>query len=294
MAPLPPGSSIRQPIASSALVCAASLWTTRALIYGELKLVALPWTLWCLAGSGALFAAAIGIGYYRLVPQVLARGIAWWMVFVNLPLSFPTRRDPLGIIVMALALLALYVTAPLLHRGAARAEFEPIAYRKTFLAGAVAAAAVGVTSAFGAAWQAIMVAVGWQSSIPGEVWGPALLVVPFFAASVAVLRMRAWGVLVGVAASAASIVCALPILRHLDLTSVTFTALPGLLLGAPVALSRGPSAGGAGETTWRGESDAGGTRVRVATESAEMRGDASLMSSPENPFTSASRSAGAV
>jgi hypothetical protein len=95
-----------------------------------------------------------------------------------------------------------------------------------------------VRAACGALWQAIAVVDGRASGVPGEVWGPALLAMAYLATAVGVVRMRAWGVLLGAAAALTSIACAIPVLHEVNALRLAFVCIPGALLAAPVVASR--------------------------------------------------------
>lgn len=103
---------------------------------------------------------------------------------------------------------------------------------------AAAAVGLGVSSALGALWSLAAVAAGHASGAPGHVWGPALLAVPCFASAVGVLRMRAWGVLLGAATAVGAIACALPVLPYVSVLGLAYVCIPGALLAAPIVASR--------------------------------------------------------
>ncbi len=196
------------------------------------------WTVWNLMAAGAVAVAAVGIVRRSLLAQVFARGVAVWVVALALPPWSGSSWLGLRLLTAALSLAALRLAAPNLHTDAARAEFAPVAYRRVFLAGATAAVALGVSSAFGALWQAAWMLEGHASGAPGEVWGPAMLAVPCLMSAFGVVRMRAWGVLLGAATAVGSLLCALPVLHQVSIVGLAYACLPGVLLAAPIAASR--------------------------------------------------------
>jgi hypothetical protein len=181
-------------------------------------------------------AAAMALLRRGVLPQVLARGVAW---VVCLPMLagvvgalFYGRLPDAGTTAFAATSgAALLLSWPNLHTDQAMREFGPVGYRRTFLAGAVAAAATGVVAALGAACDLV--------------WGSrhyclelAALAAAMLATTVGVVRMRAWGVLLGMVTSVAMLGEA--VARRGDFTwaGYAIAALPGLLLAAPLLASR--------------------------------------------------------
>ena len=124
---------------------------------------------------------------------------------------------------MALALAALVVTRPLLSSQRAREEFAPVALRPWFLASAIGAMASGVVLARLAA------AFAHFPMLARDAIGLAVLAVPLVVAGVGVIRMRAWGVVLGALVALMSI----PITVWMRDSLLT---LPVLLACAPAAL----------------------------------------------------------
>ena len=192
---------------------------------------------WGLIGMTALTgAAAVALLRRGVLPQVLARGVAW---IVCLPaaagvlesLLYGRLPDATGSAFAASTAAALLLSWPNLHTDEARREFAPVAYRRTFLAGAVASAAAGTIAALG--------------GLGNLVWGQprdgielAALATVMLATTVGVVRMRAWGVLLGVVTALAMLVEVL--LHRNDFTTWGFAlaAVPGLMLAAPLLVSR--------------------------------------------------------
>jgi hypothetical protein len=131
----------------------------------------------CLAGAGV-------IAHRSVAHAVFARGAA---VAVLLPAVFAVaaaiaggRVPALGacLVATAGALACIYLTRPLLETPAAKAAFTPVAHRGTFLAGATVLVATAI------------------SPIGLSVYRLSSLVL--LACAWGVLRMRSWGVLLGI------------------------------------------------------------------------------------------------
>ncbi len=197
------------------------------------------WTAWNLLAASMLAAASVGIVRRGVLPQIFARGVAWWVITLALPpWSGSMGWLSLRLVTALLAIAALHLSAPNLETDSARAEFGPIAYRKVFLAGAAAAVAIGLSSGLGALWEAARVLEGRSSGEPGEVWGPALLAISYVASAIGVVRMRAWGVLLGVGTAIGSVACALTVLPQVSWSGLACVCVPGALLGAPLVAVR--------------------------------------------------------
>lgn len=184
-----------------------------------------------LAGAGALSVArktltsavlARGAALSVLVPRVLVTGIT---VFVHHHLP-PTSVLTLG----ALATAGYLTSEPWVSRGRVARDFEPVAYRGLLLGGVTAL----VATAFSTAHLAID---GIYLASVARVAFAAVAAIAL-TAGLAVLRMRAWGVLLGVALSlvlvgAFSVVPGFPVTRILAYAS-------GALFVAPLLLARWP------------------------------------------------------
>jgi hypothetical protein len=200
-------------------------------------LAATDWLLggWGMAGVTALVAAgAVGLSRRGVVTQVLSRGVAW-VVLTPMFFAFADalrwgRWPAAGEVFFAASSgAALLLARPALHTQAARAEFAPYAHRRLFLAGAVASATAGLVAAMGAA--------GMHSFALGA------LAFALLASAVGVARMRAWGVLLGIVASVASLGAALIVRDASEIVWLALAAAPGLMLGATVVAARLRGAG---------------------------------------------------
>jgi hypothetical protein len=200
-------------------------------------LAATDWLLggWGMASVTALVAAgAIGLSRRGVVTQVLSRGVAW-VVLTPMFFAFADairggRLPAAGeVFFAATSAGALVLARPALHTQAARAEFAPHAHRRLFLAGAVASATAGIVAGLGAA--------GMHSL------ALAALAVALLASAFGVARMRAWGVLLGIVASVASLGAALMVHDTTEIVWLALAAAPGLMLGATVVAARLRGAG---------------------------------------------------
>jgi hypothetical protein len=231
-------STARRRAASSLLLVGAISWAGSALWVARTFHHAVLWTSWQFAVAATLAVASVGIARRSVLPQVLARGVVAWIAVyaVVSPWEGPTM-GALRLFIAALAVAALLPAAPGLGTPSARAEFAPTAYRSVFLLGAIAAVTVGISSAFNAAWESVAALVG-HSSGAGAVWGPALLAVTCLASAVGVVRMRAWGVLLGAGTAVSAVACALPVFHQASLLGLAYVCAPGVLLAAPLVASR--------------------------------------------------------
>jgi hypothetical protein len=213
------------------LLVGSAAWFAASLLVADVAHAGVSlWTAWNLLAASLLAAASVGIVRRGVLPQIFARGVAWWVI----ALALPPWSDSMGwlslrLVTALLAIAALHLTAP---------NLETESYRKVFLAGAAAAVAIGLSSGLGALWEAARVLEGRSSGEPGEVWGPALLAVSYVTSAIGVVRMRAWGVLLGVGTAIGSVACALPVLPQVSWSGLACVCVPGALLGAPLVAAR--------------------------------------------------------
>jgi hypothetical protein len=220
-----------------------------------------------LIGMAALTGtAALGLLRRGVLPQVLARGVAW---VVCLPALAGVLGDVLrghlpDVSASAFAAstgAALLLSWPNLHTGEAERDFDPVGYRRTFLAGAVASAATGTIAALGA--------------LGNLAWGPhreglelAALAAVMLATTVGVVRMRAWGVLLGMVTALAMLVEVLLHMNDFMAWGFALAAVPGLMLTAPLLASRlRPEPASTPARVARTRVTEAPVRVRVADES---------------------------
>jgi len=196
-----------------------------------------PWWLY-LGGSAALALAAVGLGRRSVVAQVLARGTAWALcapslLATSLLLYYGWRPD-LGILgLAATSALALRLARPMLHTETARAEFAPVVYRRWLLAGGVAS--VAAASACAIASVAGVADGEYAPAAAIFVLGASLL-----ASAIAVVRMRGWGLLLGMANAVAVGIVAM-FHRGDEAMSIGALAIPGLMFALPVLVRRAPA-----------------------------------------------------
>jgi len=200
----------------------------------ETMFVSLRVGLFGVAGMVAL--ASAGLLRRSVVSQVLSRAVAW---VVLLPMGLGAveslgrgHAPPLeSLFFGGASAAALLLARPALHTEAARAEFNPVGYRRWFLAGAVASAIAGIVTAL----------AGAEALVFGPTLGAAgtlALAASLLASAVGVARMRSWGVLLGVLTSMVTLgAAALAGDVYLSL-GLALAALPGLLLAAPILASR--------------------------------------------------------
>ncbi|MGD0526974.1 MAG: hypothetical protein ABSE49_17650 [Polyangiaceae bacterium] len=180
--------------------------------------------------------AAVGLARRSVLAQVLARGIAW---VVLTPMLYGLA-DTLGRGHLPDAHIAFFATTsagalllarPALHTEAARAEFSPVRYRRVFLAGAVASVMTSAVVALFAAEQLLWRAHGHGVAL-------AAFAAMLLATAVGVVRMRAWGVLLGMVTSVAAFGAALFASNEYTAVGLALAAIPGLILASPLLAAR--------------------------------------------------------
>jgi len=186
--------------------------------------------------AGMVALASAGLLRRSVLSQVLSRAMAW---VVLLPMGLGAveslthgHAPPLEALFFGGAsAAALLLARPALHTEAARAEFNPVGYRRWFLAGAVASAMAAIVTAFAGAGGLLF------ERAPAALL-PLALAASLLASTVGVVRMRSWGVLLGVLTSMVTLgAAALAGDVYLSL-SLVLAALPGLFLAAPIVASR--------------------------------------------------------
>lgn len=196
-----------------------------------------PSLTWAVLGMASLTgAASLALLRRAVLPQVLARGVAWVVLLPSVAAmaeSLLSGRAPdLGATAFAASAgLALQLSRSNLTTDQARREFHPVAYRRSFLWGATAAATGGIVAALGAAG-----ALVWSSGREGL--GLAALAAVLLATVVGVVRMRAWGVLLGAATSLVLLVVAALTGNEVSAMGYLLASLPGLMLAAPIISAR--------------------------------------------------------
>jgi hypothetical protein len=186
------------------------------------------------AAAIAVGLAAFGLGRRSIVAQVLARGTAWAVCLMTLIASvdaaFRGSFDPAFVALAAGSGLSLVLARPMLHTESARAAFAPVVHRRWLLAASVAS----VAGASFAAFVGTFLATSWiGDAADAAVW--FALSTALVAAGVGVIRMRGWGLLLGMTTSAVVIAWALALGGG---AIVGACAVPGLMFALPVLLRR--------------------------------------------------------
>ena len=152
------------------------------------------------AWAAMLAAGGLGITSKHLTLQTLSRGMAWLMALpfgiVFTVSLFKGYHHDWSVPAMFLTTAsALFFSSPALHTKSAVAQFHPFRFRRTLLAGSTATAATAFLTGGLALEQ-----LGHRSIASGLGFG--FLTAVLLAISTAVVRMRAWGILLGTATSA--------------------------------------------------------------------------------------------
>jgi hypothetical protein len=190
-----------------------------------------------LLGVAALVGVgAVGIARRSVLSQVLARGVAWLVLTPMLmgladTLWHRGHLDAHTVFFATTSAGALLLARPSLHTEAARAEFSPVAYRRIFLAGGVASVMTAVVVGFFAAEQ-----LEWVNR--GHGLALAALAAALLASAVGVIRMRAWGVLLGMVTSVVALAAAVFSGNELTAVGLALAAIPGALLASPLLAAR--------------------------------------------------------
>ena len=236
-----PGSSsvpTRMPT-NTAMAPARRLGASAALVAtaGGLAAIAvhdMHWIEWgLLAFSGAVGLAGVGLARRSMTAQVLSRGMAWTVlapsVLVTIFSLFGGHTEWMAAALTAGSGGALLLSRPMLHTPEARAQFAPTSFRRWLLAGATAAAGAGIVAGvFG------LDSVKWHigTAIPLIALSLSLL-----ASAVGVVRMRAWGILLGSLTSIVTFVAAMALHDAAGL-ALALAAIPGMMLILPVLLAK--------------------------------------------------------
>jgi hypothetical protein len=224
-------SRARRYAASAALFTAsgALAWTEIAHRYGG----RINWFF--LAVAGAIGAAGFGIARKPIALQILSRATAWCAflpaaIVAAAQLLFHEAPDRLVMLLAATSGAALLLARPMLHSPEAKAAFEPVRFRRTFLAGATAATSAGFTCT----------AIGFEMlryHAVGSGLAVGALATSLLASAFGILRMRGWSVLLGAATSLVTLIVA-ALMRDSSSLALACAAVPGLILTLPVVASR--------------------------------------------------------
>ena len=227
------------PVANAAISNGRRLLGAGALIAtaGGLATIALHdvhWVEWgLLACSGVVAAAGVGLARRSMVAQVLSRGAAWCVLA---PAVMTTAASTLwghpDWTAAAFAVGsggALLLARPMQHTAAAKAEFGPSSFRRWLLAGATTSVSAGLVSGLfaldGLRWHA-------ASAIALGVLGLSLI-----ASAIGVVRMRAWGILLGALTSVIALIAG-AVMHDVAGFVLALTSIPGLMLVLPVLVAQ--------------------------------------------------------
>jgi hypothetical protein len=181
-------------------------------------------------GAGMLLASS-------LRAQVFGRAVAW-VVFLPSVASLlaellASGRAELAELPFAAASgLALLLGYPSLTSPEARREFAPVAYRRSFLSGAIASATAGIVAALVAAGDLLLGGGRHEMAVF------TTLAAVLLTTSWGVMRMRAWGVLLG--ASTSLVMVGAAVLSRNEWSGLAYglAGLPGLMLTLPLLMAR--------------------------------------------------------
>jgi len=192
------------------------------------------WIEWgLLAFSGLVGVAGIGLARRSIVAQVLSRATAWTILF---PTAIITAVSLLNghteWVAAALAAGsggALLLARPMLNTAEAHAQFAPSSFRRWLLGSSTAAAAAGVaTAVFG------LDGLHWHTSSAIALLG---LAVSLLGSSIGVVRMRAWGIMLGALTSVITLVVSL-FMHDAAGLALALTAVPGFMMILPVLIAK--------------------------------------------------------
>jgi hypothetical protein len=199
-----------------------------------------PWrTDWIgMTWAAMLAVGGLGITAKHLTLQTLSRGMAWVMaaptaLVVGIEAMSSHRIDWPVAALFAATSSALLLARPQLHTKEAREQFHPHRFRKTLIAGSTATAATAYLTG-GIALELFRE----RGLVSGSALAFSLLTVTLLAIATAVVRMRAWGILLGAATSAILLVVA-AFLRHEEGMALALLSLPMMVLHLmPILLAR--------------------------------------------------------
>jgi len=224
------------------------------------------WIEWSLlACSGVVAAAGIGLARRSMAEQVLARGTAWTVLaptaLVTAFSMFTGHPDWTAAALMAGSGGALLLARPMLNTAEAKAEFAPSSFRRWLFSGATASVAAGLVSG--------LVALDGMRWHAASAIALAALSLSLLASAIGVVRMRAWGILLGALTSVVTLVAA-AVMHDAAGLALALASIPGLMLALPVLIAQRERKKADSRSFTRVSSQVGlesaPSRVRVATE----------------------------
>ncbi len=233
--------------------------------------------------AAVLTASGAGLTRRSLPVQILSRGAAWIVLLPALLVTGFALADgqapPLEVAGLAITTgAALLFARPMLHTREARAEFSPKVFRRWLLAGSTATAATGFVAG------AIAIT---SFSAHGVMNAPALgfaaLAASLFASSVAVVRMRSWGIFLGALTSLVLLVTGVFVGRA-EALLLALASAPTLLMHLlPVLVARWSRSADSSKvrvTSELADEPHSATRYRVADADADARDDLGVETEP--------------
>lgn len=226
----------------------------------------IDWSL--LAFAGVVGAAGVGLARRSMTAQVLSRATAWIVLapsaVIAAFLALSGRPEWVSAAMAAGSGGALLLARPMLHSAEATAQFHPSSYRRQLLAGATGSASAGIVTG--------LVAFEAMRSHPDTAIPLAAFALALIASAVGVVRMRAWGILLGGLTSAIALFAAM-MMHGATGVAMALTAIPGFMLLLPVLIARRERARAEKTSSFTRVSshvafDDTPSRVRIATESA--------------------------
>ncbi|MBX3187687.1 MAG: hypothetical protein KF819_11755 [Labilithrix sp.] len=217
-----------------------------------------------LAFSGLVAMAGVGLARRSIVSQVLSRGTAWVVLVPSAIATLVTTLgghapDMLAAGLTAGSGAALLLARPMLHTKEARAAFAPSWFRRWLLAASTSSIMAGVVTGIFA-----------LDGLRGHT-APAIallaLSLSLVMSALGVVRMRAWGILLGALTSFVTLIASAAMHDVAGLV-LSLAAIPGLMLTLPVLLAKRDRA--------KGEA-----RARVATSFAALEPRIRVASVPD-------------
>lgn len=196
----------------------------------------IPWEL--IAFSGGVALAGVGLSRRSMTMQVLSRAMAWLVLLPSAMIAAVSMGGHPEWAAAAFAAAsggALLLARPMLHSADAHAQFAPSSFRRWLLGGSTAAASMGmVAGAIG------LDSIHSRSGVPAAAIGLVALGLSLLASSIGVMRMRAWGILLGAATSVVTLLVAALALSRQDVSAVAlaFAAIPGMMMILPVLIAK--------------------------------------------------------
>ncbi|MDB4934415.1 MAG: hypothetical protein JWP87_1387 [Labilithrix sp.] len=233
----------------------------------------LHWIEWgLLAYAGVVGAAGIGLARKSMPLQVLSRATAWTVLAPSVLVTMISLSGG-HIEWMAAALAAssggaLLLARPMLHTPEARAEFAPSSFRRWLLASATASAGTGIVTGLFA-----LDGMRWHLGTAIPLLGLAF---SLLASAVGVVRMRAWGILLGGLTSVLTLVAAL-FMHDAAGMALALATIPGFMFILPVLIAKRERAKADAASYTRVAShvsfDDAPSRVRIASDSSDALDD---------------------